>query len=107
MPSAVPLSIVNEPTEADVLIAYPTTPHFVSFRNSCHGSWFVQTICEVFSRYAKEEDILSMLTRVKRAVAKREFGERKCKQMPETHTRLRKKFYFFPGVQQSTNGNGW
>ena len=110
-------SIVIEPTYADVLIAYPTTPHYVSFRNTRKGSCFVQIICEVFSRYAKEEDIESMLIRVRRAVAKRKFDEKGYKQMPQTSTTLRKKFYFkqmpqtqhtlrkkfyiFPGVQQS------
>jgi hypothetical protein len=94
--------LVTEPTCADVLIAYATTANYVSWRNSSRGSWFIQTLCEVFSRRAKQEDILTMLAKVNGEVAKREAnpGEperRRYKQVPEQTTRLRRKFYFFPG----------
>ena len=96
---------VNEPTEVDVLIAYPTTPYYVSWRNSSSGSWFVQSLCEVFSKWAKKEDILSMLTRVNNLVAKRETNcPKRFKQTPEQVNRLRKKFYFFPGVHNFHEG---
>uniref|UniRef100_A0A0M3IVB9 CASPASE_P20 domain-containing protein n=1 Tax=Ascaris lumbricoides TaxID=6252 RepID=A0A0M3IVB9_ASCLU len=54
----------KSPIEADILISYATTPGYVSWRNSMKGSWFIQSICEVFSKYAKDTDILSMLTMV-------------------------------------------
>ncbi len=57
------------PRHADVLIAYATTPGYVSWRNSLKGSWFVQALCQVFAKHAKDEDLLSMLTRVSRAAA--------------------------------------
>ncbi len=53
------------PLEADVLIAYATTPGYVSWRNSCKGSWFIQSLCEVFAKFAHRDDVLSMLTKVK------------------------------------------
>jgi len=49
------------PTEADIFIAYATTPGFVSWRNSMKGSWFVQAICQVFAAKTVTEDLLSMV----------------------------------------------
>lgn len=54
----------KRPTEADMMIAFATTPRYVSWRNSNSGTWFIQSICEVFSKYAATEDICSLLTRV-------------------------------------------
>ncbi|VDP26819.1 unnamed protein product [Soboliphyme baturini] len=54
------------PRRSDMLIAYATLPGFVSWRNSLHGSWFIQSICQIFAQYACEEDILNLLTRVMR-----------------------------------------
>lgn len=56
--------VVREPTDADMLIAYATTPNNVSWRNTLNGTWFIQSICQIFSKYAREEDIITMLTRV-------------------------------------------
>ena len=52
------------PTEGDMLIAFSTTPGYVSWRNQQSGSWFIQSICEIFSKFASSEDICSLLTRV-------------------------------------------
>lgn len=54
----------RSPIEADILISYATTPGYVSWRNSLKGSWFIQSICEVFAKNARRLDILSMLTMV-------------------------------------------
>ncbi|RCN34148.1 hypothetical protein ANCCAN_20006 [Ancylostoma caninum] len=57
------------PRESDFLIAYATPPTYVSWRNSLRGSWFVQAICEVFAKHARDMDILQLLTTVNRRVA--------------------------------------
>ncbi|KAE9554470.1 hypothetical protein FO519_002344 [Halicephalobus sp. NKZ332] len=89
------------PTEGDILIAYATTPRYVSWRNSTNGSWFIQSICEVFSKYSGTLDIMKLLTRVHKRVSEvYESTSGKHKQIPECHSRLRKDFYFFPGVTQ-------
>ncbi|WKX93752.1 hypothetical protein Q1695_011203 [Nippostrongylus brasiliensis] len=74
------------PRESDFLIAYATPPTYVSWRNSLRGSWFVQAICEVFAKHARNADILQLLTK-----------------MPEFHSRLVKQFYFFPGITRSSS----
>ncbi|VDN37096.1 unnamed protein product [Gongylonema pulchrum] len=81
------------------MVSYATTPGYVSWRNSVRGSWFVQSICEVFAKYAKTTDILSMLTLVNKQVADAfESSTGSFKQIPDHSSRLRKDFYFFPGV---------
>nr|CRZ24914.1 BMA-CED-3 [Brugia malayi] len=89
----------KSPIEADILVSYATTPGYVSWRNSMKGSWFVQSICEVFAKYAKSTDILSMLTLVNKQVADAfESSSGSFKQIPDHSSRLRKAFYFFPGT---------
>ncbi|CAK5089073.1 unnamed protein product [Meloidogyne enterolobii] len=93
------LKIEKVPTFADILIASATTSNNVSWRNSATGTWFIQTLCEVFSKRAKTDDILKMLTYVKSEVAKKVSNSGgKYKQVPETLSTLCKHFFFFPGV---------
>ncbi|VDM50072.1 unnamed protein product [Toxocara canis] len=95
---------IKSPIEADILVSYATTPGYVSWRNSMKGSWFVQSICEVFSKYAKNTDILSMLTMVNKRVAEAfESSSGAYKQIPDHSSRLRRSFYFFPGMVRPTN----
>jgi len=64
-----------------------------------NGTWFIQSICEVFSKNSATEDIMTMLTRVNKRVAKvYESTGSRAKQIPEVASRLRRKFYFFPGI---------
>ena len=55
---------LRSPIEADFLVAYATVPGYVSWRNSARGSWFIQSICEIFAKFAKSADVLDMLTMV-------------------------------------------
>ncbi|CDW54263.1 Peptidase C14 and CARD and GSH synthase and GSH s ynth ATP domain containing protein [Trichuris trichiura] len=50
------------PSQADILIAW---------RNSTRGSWFIQAICEVFSKYACREEVLHLLTRTNGMIIRR------------------------------------
>lgn len=73
---------VKLPSEADFLICYSTTKGSVSYReyfpnpedtlryrsSMGTGSWFIQAMVQVFNNYADQEDLLSMLTRVNRAM---------------------------------------
>uniref|UniRef100_A0A915CFV6 Uncharacterized protein n=1 Tax=Parascaris univalens TaxID=6257 RepID=A0A915CFV6_PARUN len=94
----------KSPIEADILISYATTPGYVSWRNSMKGSWFIQSICEIFSKYAKDTDILSMLTMVNKRVAEAfESSSGAYKQIPDHSSRLRRSFYFFPGMNRPIN----
>ncbi|RZC33126.1 caspase-7-like, partial [Asbolus verrucosus] len=45
----------------DMLIAYSTLPGFVSYRNPESGTWYIQTLCEVFSKHAHEYHVEELL----------------------------------------------
>ena len=63
------VSVDKIPIEADFLIAYSTVAGHFSWRNSSNGSWFVQTLCDVFLEYGMQLEILQILTIVSRRVA--------------------------------------
>ena len=83
------------PAEADMLVAYSTVPGFVSWRNPQKGSWFVQALVDIFSAYAKTEDVVSMLVRVNGKVAREFESFNRKKQMPAPVIMLTKKVFFF------------
>ena len=45
----------------DILVGYSPVPGFVSNRNVYLGSWYIQTICEVFMEHACDKHIEDML----------------------------------------------
>jgi hypothetical protein len=73
------------PSEADFLMVYSTMPgnilfniklhRYLSFlgyyawRNSLKGSWFIQALCEMLTKYGSKWDLLRILTKVNRRVA--------------------------------------
>ena len=84
------------PAEADMLIAYSTVPGYVSWSNLQKGSWFVQALVDVFSAYARTEDVVSMLVRVNGKVAREFESFNRKKQIPAPVIMLTKKVFFFP-----------
>ena len=92
---------ITIPIEADFLFAYSTVPGYYSWRNSAHGSWFVQAIVSVFNDHASTMDLHRMLTRVNAEVAKQKSNtnsevSHNKKQIPCVISQLRKELYFFP-----------
>lgn len=90
------------PVEADFLYAYSTAPGYYSWRNTQTGSWFMQSLCEMISKYGKELEILHIMTRVNHKVAV-EFesisnspGFDAKKQIPCVVSMLTKEMYFTP-----------
>lgn len=57
------------PTHADFLIAYSTVPGFYSWRNTTHGSWFMQALCAELRMNSADMDLLTLMTSVCRRVA--------------------------------------
>ena len=42
------------PDQSDILVAYSTSPGYVSFRDTLRGSWFVQVLCRVLTEESEE-----------------------------------------------------
>ena len=84
------------PNEADFVLAYATTPGFVSWRNSAFGTWFVKALTDTMYEKAKTDHLMDMLTEVNRKVAEEYESRGKQKQMPQPVTMLRYKLFFPP-----------
>lgn len=90
------------PVEADFLYAYSTAPGYYSWRNTMTGSWFIQSLCDMVSKYGRELELLHIMTRVNHKVAV-EFesisnspGFNAKKQIPCIVSMLTKEMYFTP-----------
>lgn len=73
---------------------------YYSWRNTQTGSWFIQSVCDMISKYGKELEILHIMTRVNHKVAV-EFesasnspGFHAKKQIPCIVSMLTKEMYF-------------
>ena len=84
--------------DADVFIAYATTPHQLSYRSPDYGSWFVVALEKVINAYADTLDLQSLMTKVNATVSEAEGydGTSTVRQCVETVSRLTKAVYFSP-----------
>ncbi|KAH0951016.1 hypothetical protein HN011_008887 [Eciton burchellii] len=57
-----PSATFRIPTQADFLIAYSTVPGYYSWRNTSHGSWFMQALCLELCENGTRYDLLTLLT---------------------------------------------
>lgn len=94
--------ITKIPVEADFLYAFSTAPGYYSWRNTMTGSWFIQSLCDMMSKYGKEVELQHIMTRVNHKVAV-EFesvsnspGFHAKKQIPCIVSMLTKEMYFSP-----------
>lgn len=56
------------PNWADVLVMYSSYEGHISYRNTVHGAWFIQTLCKEL-RNSTNRDLLTILTGVVRKVS--------------------------------------
>ncbi|XP_017360448.1 caspase-9 [Cebus imitator] len=83
-------AVSSLPTPSDIFVSYSTFPGFVSWREPKRGSWYVETLDDIFEHWAHSEDLQSLLLRVANAVS----GKGIYKQMPGFFNFLRKKLFF-------------
>ncbi|KAF7288108.1 hypothetical protein GWI33_000159 [Rhynchophorus ferrugineus] len=66
---AVPL---KKTQHSDILLAFSTLPGFVSNRHPNDGTWYIQSICEIFSKMYKDHHIEDMLKMVNENLSKKD-----------------------------------
>ena len=84
------------PDESDFVLAYATTPGYVSWRNSAFGTWFIKAFTDTMYELAATEHLMDILTEVNRKVAEEYESRGKQKQMPAPVSMLRYKLYIRP-----------
>ncbi|CAF0938229.1 unnamed protein product [Brachionus calyciflorus] len=86
------------PSQCDMLIGYPTQKGFIAYRKPEIGSWYMNAIVQIFSKYAHNTDLCAMLNMVNSLISNEVTNTGK-KQMSEYTSKLTKPyFYFFPGL---------
>uniref|UniRef100_A0A1I8GLZ2 CASPASE_P20 domain-containing protein n=1 Tax=Macrostomum lignano TaxID=282301 RepID=A0A1I8GLZ2_9PLAT len=92
----------HSPNRAGLIVGYSTLPGEESRGLAISGSRFICALCWVFHRYAGNEDVLSMISRVnkemtsyvqQKANLKTELPERTRHQLPSWMVETTKKFY--------------
>uniref|UniRef100_A0A8W8LJ21 Caspase family p10 domain-containing protein n=1 Tax=Magallana gigas TaxID=29159 RepID=A0A8W8LJ21_MAGGI len=89
---------ISIPTDADLLLAYATTPGYFAYRRPNVGSWFFCNLLEIFKEHYEEEHVEDMLIDVKERLAYDEEWQTNegFKQMPCTWSTLTKRFFLAP-----------
>ncbi|KAF4074725.1 hypothetical protein AMELA_G00242560 [Ameiurus melas] len=86
------------PAGADFIMCYSVAEGFYSIRHPVNGSWFVQDLCELLSKYSFELEFTELLTLINRKVSQRSMGNSAIgkKQVPCFASMLTMKLYFKP-----------
>lgn len=86
------------PTWEDMIIAYSTIPGYASLRDHEHGTWFVQSLVEVFMANAHDTELVDLLrmTSERLSLFTNEQGEKQTCNVEMRH--LYKRIYFNPGL---------
>uniref|UniRef100_A0A1I8GJ03 CASPASE_P20 domain-containing protein n=1 Tax=Macrostomum lignano TaxID=282301 RepID=A0A1I8GJ03_9PLAT len=63
------------PSNSDFLIFYATPRGQVAFRDENTGSYFIQTVCELIEKYYQTEDLMSIMVRVNKRMAKKPYRD--------------------------------
>ncbi|CAB3248193.1 unnamed protein product [Arctia plantaginis] len=94
------VGFLTVPTHADFLILCSTVEDYLSYRDA-NGSWMIQALCHIISKYRNHLDLLHMITLMNRKVAyerasytPRNKAMHNKKQMPETRFTLTKQLKF-------------
>ncbi|KAK3104824.1 hypothetical protein FSP39_011023 [Pinctada imbricata] len=92
------------PTLSDMIICFPTQTGYYAWRNRERGSWYIEALVQIFMKYAKSEDICTMLNRVNLLVSRKvsrcpQIEMDSMSQMSEYKSTLRMPhLFFFPGI---------
>ncbi|KAM4626601.1 LOW QUALITY PROTEIN: caspase-8-like [Discoglossus pictus] len=81
------------PNEPDFLLGMATTLNYVSYRHPVKGSLYIQSLCHHLV-HCREEDVLSILTKVNNDVSQTNVKWKCWKQMPQPCSSLTKKLIF-------------
>eukprot|EP00090_Calanus_glacialis_P014030 TRINITY_DN22662_c0_g1_i2.p1 TRINITY_DN22662_c0_g1~~TRINITY_DN22662_c0_g1_i2.p1 ORF type:complete len:378 (-),score=117.05 TRINITY_DN22662_c0_g1_i2:158-1291(-) len=86
------------PTWEDMIIAYSTIPGYASLRDHEKGTWFVQSLVEVFMSHAHDTELVDLLRMTSERLSHftNEMGEKQTCNVEMRH--LYKRIYFNPGL---------
>ncbi|KAK9882056.1 hypothetical protein WA026_018906 [Henosepilachna vigintioctopunctata] len=87
---------------SDMVIVFSSVEGSASFRNGITGSWFIQELCKNFSNYGRRDDVLTLLLRTNKCVARNYVTEDGAQEMPVFISTLNKMFYLNRNKERSS-----
>jgi len=86
------------PTWEDMIIAYSTIPGYASLRDHDKGTWFIQSLVEVFMSHAHDTELVDLLRMTSERLSQftNDMGEKQTCNVEMRH--LYKRIYFNPGL---------
>ena len=86
------------PTWEDMIIAYSTIPGYASMRDHQMGTWFIQSMVEVFMYHAADKELIDLLRMTSERLSQftNDFSEKQTCNIEMRH--LYKRIYFQPGL---------
>jgi len=86
------------PTWEDMIIAYSTIPGYASLRDHDKGTWFLQSLVEVFMTHAHDTELVDLLRMTSERLSQftNEMGDKQTCNIEMRH--LYKRIYFNPGL---------
>lgn len=93
----------NMPTYSDMKICYATVPGYRSFRDPRDGSWYIQTMCDVWSQHAHDTHLDDLLKIVGNSAGNRRTEESKLQTCSNEDRGFFKTLYFNPGFYGDRN----
>ncbi|KAL3285179.1 hypothetical protein HHI36_019298 [Cryptolaemus montrouzieri] len=85
----------------DMLVVFSSLEGSVSFRSGSSGSWFIQELCRNFSIYGRRDDVITLLLRTNKCVARNYVAEDGAQQIPVFISTLNKIFYLNRNKERS------
>ncbi|KAK9889618.1 hypothetical protein WA026_006992 [Henosepilachna vigintioctopunctata] len=98
------ISVIERRLE-DMLLGYATQSGHRAHRDPQFGSWYIQTICEVFMKKAYNTDIVQMLNEVDRNLKDFSTDNYTIQTSSYTSNGFNKLLYFNPGIYKDNSGN--
>ena len=81
----------------DMMVAFATNPGYAACRDEIRGSWYIQSLCEVFMNQAHNHELTELLSNVSKKLSTFTDAEGKRQCCEFNNRNFCKKLYFNPG----------
>ncbi|TRY69101.1 hypothetical protein TCAL_01435 [Tigriopus californicus] len=89
------------PTWEDMIIAYSTIPGYVSLRDHLKGTWFIQSLVEVFMNHAHDKELIDLLRITSERLSQFSNVSQEKQTCNIEMRHLYKRIYFNPGLPEA------
>ena len=94
-------NVEKDPSWKDMIVAYSTVPGFVSYRDTCNGTWFIQSLVRVFMKNACDKDLLLLLRDVGDIMEEQLHEDGYKQSFVYENRHFNRKLYFNPGLNEN------